>query len=82
MCKTPARPSSRNYSGGRGVRSFQPTDERACTDHMLSTEACKISDGGQLNSGTVEASLDYGDIENPEGVSASGGPGNLKSHSF
>jgi hypothetical protein len=49
---------------------------------MLSTEACKISDGGQLNSGTVEASLDYGDIENPEGVSASGGPGNLKSHSF
>ena len=32
-----------------GVRSFEPTDERACTDHMLSMEACKISNGGQLN---------------------------------
>jgi hypothetical protein len=27
-----------------GVRSFQPTDERACTAHMLVMEACKISD--------------------------------------
>ena len=45
---------------------------------MLSMEACKISDEGQLNSGTVEASLDYGEIENPEGVSASGGPGNFE----
>jgi hypothetical protein len=46
---------------------------------MLSMEACKISDGGQLNSGTVEASLDYGDIENPEeGVCALGGPGNFE----
>jgi hypothetical protein len=41
-----------------GVRSFQPTDERACTDHMLAMEACKISDGGQLNSGTAEPFLD------------------------
>jgi hypothetical protein len=37
-----------------GVRSFQPTDERAWTDNMLAMEACKISDGGQLNSGTAE----------------------------
>ena len=78
ICKTPARPSSRNYSRGEGVRSFQPTDERACTDHMLAMEACKISDGGQINSGTVEASLDYGAIANAEGVSLSGGPGNFE----
>ena len=54
-------PSSGNSSvggGGGGVRSFQPTDERACTDHMPAMEACKISDGGQLNSGTAEPFLD------------------------
>jgi hypothetical protein len=72
MCKTPAWPSSRNYSGGRGVSSFQPTDERDCTDHLLAMEACKISDGGQLNSGTVEASLDYEAITHAFGVSLSG----------
>ena len=49
-------PSSGNSSGGGGggIRSFQPIDERACTDHMLSMKACKIFDGGQLNSGTAE----------------------------
>ena len=41
-------------------------------------EACKISDGGQLNSGTVEESLDYVAIANAEGVSLSGGPGNFE----
>ena len=50
-------PYSGNSSGG-SVRSFQPIDERACTDHMLAMEACKISDRGQLNSGTAEPFLD------------------------
>jgi hypothetical protein len=39
---------------------------------MLAMETCKISDGGQLNSGTVEPFLDYGAIA--EGMSVSGGP--------
>jgi hypothetical protein len=38
---------------GGGVSSFQPTDERACNDNLLDMEACKISDGGKLNSGTA-----------------------------
>jgi hypothetical protein len=42
---------------------------------MLAMETCKISDGGQLNSGTVEPFLDYGAIA--EGMSVSGGPGML-----
>jgi hypothetical protein len=40
---------------------------------MLAMETCKISDGGQLNSGTVEPFLDYGAIA--EGMSVSGGQG-------
>ena len=48
-----AGPSSGNSSGGGGVSSFQPTDERACNDNLLDMEACKISDGGKLNSGTA-----------------------------
>jgi hypothetical protein len=41
-----------------GARSFQPTDERVSTGHMPAMEACKISDGGQLNSGITEQFLD------------------------
>jgi hypothetical protein len=69
---------------GGGIRSFQPTDKRACSDgryklvcqsfemsdHMLVMEACKISDGGELNSRTAEKFLDQGGyIANTKGVS-------------
>ena len=67
-----------------GVRSFQSTDERACTDHMLAMEACKISNGGPLNSGTAEPFLDEGGYserwrrEFVRGIWRHAPPGNFK----
>jgi hypothetical protein len=47
-----------DWLGNSSGRSFQPTDERVSTGHMPAMEACKISDGGQLNSGITKQFLD------------------------
>jgi hypothetical protein len=49
-CWTQGRPQEIIQGGGGG--------KVISTDHMLAMEACKISDGGQLNSGTAEPFLD------------------------
>ena len=69
MCKTPARPSSRNYSGGEG-RKVISTDWRTGLYRPHASHGSLWRDRGGI--------FDYETIANAEGVSLSGIPRNFE----